>query len=77
MELPRPTLDSLIHSRGGNSGELETDFADSCIARTLVVQKCAPGNLADCTIVFSGLDADATGDIGEINLSIFSEYLKI
>ena len=38
------------------------------VVRTLVVQECAPGNFADCAIVFSGLDADVAGDIGKIIL---------
>ena len=38
------------------------------VVRTLVVQECVPKNFADCAIIFSGLDADVAGDIGEINL---------
>lgn len=38
------------------------------VVRTLVVQQCIPEKFADCAIVFSGLDADVAGDIGEINL---------
>lgn len=38
------------------------------VVRTLVVQKCVPENFADCAVVFSGLDADVAGDIGEVNL---------
>ena len=36
------------------------------VARTLVVQECVPKNFADCSVIFSGLDADVAGDIGEI-----------
>lgn len=36
------------------------------VARTLVVQECIPEKFADCAVVFSGLDADVAGDIGEI-----------
>lgn len=38
------------------------------VVRTLVVKQCVPENFADCAVVFSGLDADAAGDIGEIPL---------
>ena len=41
------------------------------VARTLVVQKCVPENFADCAVIFSGLDADVAGEIGEIILSYF------
>ena len=42
------------------------------VARTLVVQECAPENFADCAVIFSGLDADVAGNIGKITLfSIF------
>ena len=34
------------------------------VARELVVHECAPQHFAECSIVFSGLDADAAGDIG-------------
>lgn len=46
------------------------------VARTLIVQECIPENFADCAVVFSGLDADVAGDIGEITY-LFSEYPKI
>ena len=38
------------------------------VARTLVVQECVPEKFAGCAIVFSGLDADVAGGIGEITL---------
>jgi hypothetical protein len=38
------------------------------VARTLVVRECLPKNFADCAIIFSGLDANVAGDIGEITL---------
>jgi len=41
------------------------------VVRTLVVQECVPKNFTDCAIVFSGLDADVAGDIGEIIFRIF------
>jgi aspartate-semialdehyde dehydrogenase len=31
----------------------------------LVVKECKASEFADCDIVFSGLDADVAGDIGE------------
>jgi len=31
----------------------------------MVVQECKPEHFADCVVVFSGLDADAAGEIGE------------
>lgn len=46
------------------------------VARTLIVQECIPENFADCAIVFSGLDADVAGDIGEITY-LSPEYPKI
>lgn len=42
------------------------------IARTLVVQECVPANFVDCAVIFSGLDADVAGDIGEITLFFIS-----
>lgn len=35
------------------------------VARELTVNECRPEHFAECAIVFSGLDADAAGDIGE------------
>ena len=32
----------------------------------LVVKECKASEFADCDIIFSGLDADAAGDIGKI-----------
>lgn len=34
------------------------------VVREIVVQECNPEHFADCAVVFSGLDADAAGDIG-------------
>lgn len=34
-------------------------------AKELVVQPCEPQFFKDCAVVFSGLDADVAGDIGE------------
>jgi aspartate-semialdehyde dehydrogenase len=31
----------------------------------LVVKKCTPEEFAECDIVFSGLDSDVAGDVGE------------
>jgi aspartate-semialdehyde dehydrogenase len=33
------------------------------VARDMVVKECKPEHFADCAVVFSGLDADAAGDI--------------
>ena|ERR1700733_15711864 len=33
--------------------------------RDIVVQQCVPEHFASCAVVFSGLDADVAGDIGE------------
>lgn len=41
------------------------------VVRTLVVQECVPKNFADCAIIFSGLDAEVAGDIGEPILMCF------
>lgn len=35
------------------------------VARDMIVKECVPQEFAECSIVFSGLDADAAGDIGE------------
>ena len=32
--------------------------------RELIIRPCEPEHFQDCTVVFSGLDADAAGDIG-------------
>jgi len=37
------------------------------IVKELVVQECKPENFVDCRIIFSGLDAEAAGDIGTPN----------
>jgi len=34
------------------------------VVKELVVQECKPENFVDCRIIFSGLDAEAAGDIG-------------
>lgn len=31
----------------------------------LVVKKCVPEEFADCDLIFSGLDSDVAGDVGE------------
>jgi aspartate-semialdehyde dehydrogenase len=36
------------------------------VAREIVVNECTPQQFAECSIVFSGLDADVAGDIGEL-----------
>ena len=40
--------------------------------RDLVVKNCVAKEFADCAIVFSGLDADVAGDIGESSISRLS-----
>jgi aspartate-semialdehyde dehydrogenase len=35
------------------------------IVRDTIVHECQPQHFADCAVVFSGLDADAAGDIGK------------
>jgi aspartate-semialdehyde dehydrogenase len=35
------------------------------IVRDMIVNECTPDQFAECSVVFSGLDADAAGDIGE------------
>jgi len=35
------------------------------IVRDMMVNECTPEQFAECSVVFSGLDADAAGDIGE------------
>lgn len=34
------------------------------VVRDMTVNECTPQHFANCSIVFSGLDADAAGDIG-------------
>lgn len=34
-------------------------------AREMIVYECTPEKFADCAVIFSGLDADAAGDIGK------------
>lgn len=34
------------------------------VVREMVVQECKPEHFAECSVVFSGLDADVAGDIG-------------
>jgi aspartate-semialdehyde dehydrogenase len=36
------------------------------IARDMIVNECTPQQFAECCVVFSGLDAVAAGDIGEL-----------
>jgi len=35
------------------------------IVREMIVHECKPEHFKDCVIVFSGLDADVAGEIGE------------
>jgi aspartate-semialdehyde dehydrogenase len=39
--------------------------------RDLVVQECLPQHFAECAIVFSGLDSEVAGEIGENCLLLF------
>lgn len=34
--------------------------------RNLVVKECLPEHFADCDVIFSGLDAEVAGEIGEL-----------
>jgi aspartate-semialdehyde dehydrogenase len=36
------------------------------VAKDLVVRECSAQEFSECDIVFSGLDADVAGDIGEL-----------
>lgn len=36
----------------------------------LIVKECKASEFADCDIIFSGLDADVAGEIGECQLSL-------
>ncbi len=42
----------------------------------LIVKECKASEFADCDIVFSGLDADVAGEIGELLLTcrLLEEY---
>jgi aspartate-semialdehyde dehydrogenase len=41
--------------------------------RDLVIKPCTPEHFKECTVVFSGLDADVAGDIG-VDSKFFSFY---
>jgi aspartate-semialdehyde dehydrogenase len=41
----------------------------------MIVHECKPGNFIDCQIVFSGLDADAAGDIGKLYYRVLDQSL--
>lgn len=45
--------------------------------REIIVQECKPEHFSDCAIVFSGLDADVAGDIGEPSDRWFSPSVRI
>lgn len=36
----------------------------------LIVKECKASEFADCDIVFSGLDADVAGDIGNSSIAL-------
>ena len=36
----------------------------------LIVKECKASEFADCEIVFSGLDADVAGDIGNCSIAL-------
>lgn len=36
------------------------------VARDIVVSECKPEHFLECSVVFSGLDADVAGNIGEL-----------
>jgi len=65
----------IIHTLGASSRSAGKPYPQAvnwkqtspipAVVRTLVVQECVPENFVDCAIIFSGLDADAAGDIGE------------
>lgn len=36
----------------------------------MVVRECRPEEFQDCDVVFSGLDSDVAGDVGELNSAV-------
>jgi aspartate-semialdehyde dehydrogenase len=66
----------VIHALGASTRSAGKTYAKAvtwkqtssipAVARGMVVNECAPQHFAECSIVFSGLDADAAGDIGEL-----------
>lgn len=40
------------------------------VVREMIVQECKPEAFKDCSVVFSGLDADVAGDIGELSVAL-------
>jgi aspartate-semialdehyde dehydrogenase len=63
----------IIHALGASSRSAGKPYPQAvnwkqtspipAVVRTLVVQECAPENFADCSVIFSGLDADVAGNI--------------
>jgi aspartate-semialdehyde dehydrogenase len=45
------------------------------VARDIVIKECKPEHFIDCAVVFSGLDADAAGDIGELSAAAKTQEL--
>ena len=41
-------------------------------ARDMVVSECTPEHFSECSVVFSGLDSDVAGEIGESKSCILS-----
>lgn len=67
----------LIHALGASSRSAGKPYSEAvnwkqttpipAAARDLTVNECKPEHFVGCEIVFSGLDADAAGDIGEFD----------
>ena len=45
------------------------------VVRDMLVQECKPEHFAECSVVFSGLDADVAGNIGESRMIYIVVFL--
>jgi aspartate-semialdehyde dehydrogenase len=76
----------IIHALGASSRSAGKPYPQAvkwkqtspipAVVRTLVVQECVPEKFADCAVIFSGLDADVAGDIGEITRFFISRIFE-
>ncbi|KAK1248821.1 hypothetical protein MKX08_007041 [Trichoderma sp. CBMAI-0020] len=71
-----PTLE--LHAIGASSRSAGKKYKDAVRWKQaspigdvadMVVRECRPDEFKDCDVVFSGLDSDVAGDVGELDLS--------
>lgn len=68
----------ILHALGASSRSAGRKYKDAVrwkqatpmgsLVENLIIRECRPGEFSDCDIIFSGLDADVAGDIGENTL---------